>query len=77
MPTFAEFRIRLEKEFDCKFNIDREPFPISYFERIVNGKKITCVVDLNSDSEPVTPTVIRSVCTRLKINLTEFNLHLG
>lgn len=83
MPTFGGFREALEQEFDCSFkqivipNVNNESFPIDYFERTVEGKKYLCVVSIENDNEVVTPSVLRSVCKRLKIDPAEFGLHLG
>ena len=77
MPSFDELHIRLENEFNCAFKIiSGGPFPVTYFERIHNGKKFQCPVSFKNGSERLTPTVLRYICRRLKINPSQFGLHL-
>lgn len=79
LPTFFEFRERLEKDYKCKYKIDddKTPFPIQYFEKGSGKKKITCAVSFNNDAEILTPSVLRSICKRLKINPKHFGLLIG
>lgn len=83
-PTFAEFRQRLEAEFNCKY---RElpvkltinggvPEPIRYFEREVEGEKRRFSI-WYPDDERIAPHVIRAVCRRLGIEPAAFGLILG
>jgi len=83
-PTFAEFRQRLEAEFNCKY---RElpvrlainggvPEPIRYFEREVEGEKLRYSV-WYPDDERIGPFVIRPICRKLKIDPKAFGLTLG
>lgn len=78
MPSFSEIRTRLENEFNCVFKtIDGGPFPTRYFERIDGRKKLQCPVSFNDDNERLTPTVLRYICRRLKIDPKQFGLYLG
>ena len=78
MPTFHYLRSKLETEFGCVFkSINDDPFPVDYFERAVNGKKLLCPVSFEDDSAILTPTVLRHICRRLNIDPAKFGLHLG
>ena len=79
LPTFTDFKKQLENEFNCQFQIDndRTPFPIQFLERTVDGKKIKCTVNFENENEVLTPSVLRSICTRLNIDPKYFGLHLG
>lgn len=79
LPKFTDFKKQLKKDFDCQFQIDNDgtPFPIQFFERIVDGKKIKCAVNFKNENGVLTPSVLRSICARLKIDSKHFGLHLG
>ena len=82
--TFKEFRKRLESEHGCEFkqgseleNQERDTFRISYVTREVDGKEIHRAMEFGNDDEFVNPSVVRSTCARLKIDVAEFGYHLG
>jgi hypothetical protein len=82
--TFKEFRAKLEKEYDCTFKASPSPIivnnvtcTISYVERPVNGKILQYSINDFVDEDMVAPSVIRSVCRRLKIDTADFGLDLG
>lgn len=83
-PSFREFKEILQKEFDCHYekldgvlvdpnNVQHE---VSYFRRVLGKKTLLAPVDL-SDDTMLTPSVLRSICTRLKVPLERFGLLLG
>ena len=78
MPSFKDFRERLEKDHDCVFkDTENDSFPLSYFERIYNGKKLQCPVSFNNnDNDILTPTVLRYICRRLEVDPKPFGLYL-
>ena len=83
-PTFAEFRDRLVSEFQCEYKelpdslalATNDPEPVWYFERAVGDIPRRYAVFI-ADDEPVPPSVIRSICARLKVDPSAFGLHLG
>ena len=79
MPKFSEFKVRLEAEFGCLFKTETNgtPLPIQYFEKSVNGRVVRCVIRIDNENDIMTPSVLRSICTRLKIDLGTFGLILG
>lgn len=79
MPCFKDFRETLKRDYGCSFfEIEEDFVSISYFERTCDGEKLQCPVSFNgSDNDILTPTVLRYVCRRLKINPKPFGLHLG
>lgn len=78
LPSFDDFKKRVEKEFGCRFKVDNEktPFPVQFFERTINGKKIKCAISFDNENEILTLSVLRSICARLKIDPVNFGLHL-
>lgn len=67
---FEEFRTRLNSKFQCTLeSLDG----IQYLERNIDGTPIQCVVDLGDD-EIMLPSVIRSICRRLKIDPRELDI---
>jgi len=78
MPSFGAFRTRLEEEFHCNYKtLDGDPFPINYFERIHDGKKLQCTVYFKDDDVILTPIVLSNICRRLKIDSEHFGFNLG
>ena len=79
LPKFIDFKKQLEKGFNCQFRVDNDgtPFPIQFFERMVDGRKIKCAVNFENEQEVLRPSVLRSICARLKIDPKHFGLHLG
>ncbi len=81
--TFHEFKDRLVKEFDCQVkqtpevNIKGKSSPVPYFERIVDGQKLSCTFSVSDENDWVAYSVIRSTCSRLKIDPATFGLDLG
>lgn len=83
MPSFGEFRARLEEEFGCSIqwgeevaNGAGEKIRICRVTRSVNGKVIRRAVQFGADDEILTLAVLRSVCARLEINPHDFGLTL-
>lgn len=81
MMRFAEFRERLVTEFGCLVEsmdrrVDGELLTFRYFKRVVNGREYYCAFSDGEDTM-MTPHVLRSYCTRLKIMPEVFGLHLG
>jgi hypothetical protein len=85
-PTLAEFKRILEQDFDARFlegpefNSNDGPCRITYFERTVDGEVIQYSVyfeDGNNDDLRIDLHLVRSICTRLKINPARFGLNLG
>ena len=84
-PTFAEFREALERDFGCEYkHVEGEivteggdSFPVTYFERRVDGGAMTAAVAFDSDDVRVQPSVVRTVCRLLKIDPSPFGLDLG
>jgi hypothetical protein len=85
VPTYAEFRGRLEKELYCKhLKADgklKDPqgneHDICYFEREVSGKTLRVAAPDLKDDEHVLWSVVRSVCNRLQVDLAAFGLDIG
>ena len=84
MPSFAEFRGRLHSEFNAEYKqldfqitdpegVDHDVF---YFERTVRGVSYYAAIEL-PDETILTPSVLRSVCARLRIPLEKFGFTLG
>ena len=77
-PTFGAFRQRLVEEFGCEYhevatiNSDR----VNRLRRTVDGDVRDYGVTYGDD-ERVTPTVLRSICRRLDVDVKEFGLNLG
>jgi len=84
LPTFAEFKYRLSKEFDCAYKVlpgslsmaDGPAEPVNYFERTIGGETFRKTISY-PDDERLMPSVIRSVCDALKIDKSKFGLDLG
>ena len=82
--SFVEFRSKLISEFQCKYLelphslaiAGSAPEPIKYFERIVDGTPRRYAVSI-ADEESIPPSIIRSICARLKVDPAAFGLHLG
>ena len=68
MPSYESFLKILIDEYDCiPRHIDKDPFPISYIERTIDGKKYICPVNIK-DTDILTPTLLGNICRRLKID---------
>jgi L-2-hydroxyglutarate oxidase LhgO len=84
-PKFGEFIQIAGDEFQCSlkdlaYPVIPEggaPLSIHYLERLFEGKTLTYVIDIQDFESRMTPTLLRSICTRLKIPLERFNLDLG
>ena len=83
--TFNQLCNALEENYGCAykkgdelFKGNEKSFTISYITREFEGKVISLSVDFEDGEERVNPNVLRSICKRLKINITEFpGYHLG
>ena len=77
MPSFAEFRQKLENEFGCEYKTLPEKLvddkgqehDVCYFQRVVGDEKRTCAVPIDDQGEMMTPSMIRNICERLEISL--------
>ena len=84
-PSFAEFKKILKEEFSCDYKklaqatlvdpdgIDHEVF---YFERQEGNTILVAAVDLTDDTM-LTPSLLRSICSRLHVPVQHFGLTLG
>ncbi|MHB8485493.1 MAG: hypothetical protein ACYDCM_07165 [Candidatus Acidiferrales bacterium] len=85
MPTYAELKGRLQKEFGCKYakaegtltDPQGNKHDVYYFERVVGDKTLRANAPDLKDDERVLWSVIRSLCARLKIDPAPFGLTLG
>lgn len=82
IPTFLELKDRLVSEYDCAISeleeqVNGDDHTIFYVERSINGTTKKCVIDKLDDSERITYSVIRTICTRLDIDPSDFGLPLG
>ena len=79
-PTFKEVRQRLEAEFDCRYVVDEEVRLNGVFltniERDVDGVTLRCAFTYD-DNERLPPSEVRSICARLRISVSAFNMHLN
>ena len=85
-PSLAGFQRSLKEKFQCEYKTlpsklkDEEgnEHEITYFERNFEQQKLRCVVVL-AKTEYILPSVVRSICRRLKINPKDLDigLHLG
>lgn len=79
-PTFGKLRDRLRSEFQCEYKsvklIESEP-AVTFFERIVEGVTLQCVVALDDDYLIIEPHMLRHICDRLQIPKERFGLTLG
>jgi len=84
LPSLGEFRAILEKEFDCKYkkldgvlvDPDGKEHEVYYFERKIGKKTLFVPADVPDDNV-LTPSVLRSLCSRLQISLDRFGFILG
>ena len=83
-PSFGEFRKILEDEFACEYkqldgvlvDPDGNDHDVFYFERTVGKKTLLAPADL-SDDTILTPSVLRSICSRLAVPVERFGFTLG
>ena len=82
LPTFYEFCQILEGKFGCRYQTlsdanltDKQGnrHDIKYLERVINGETIECVVVL-SDKETLLPSMVRNICSRLKIDPKDLDI---
>ena len=82
LPSLAEFSQALKKKFNCEYKTlpdggleDEEGnlYQVKYFEREVDGQTIQCVVVLEDDAI-LLPSIVCSICSRLKIDVTELGI---
>jgi len=70
MPTWGDFRGRLVSVHGCAqraLRVDGADLP--YFERTADGATYTAVTQDFPDEKRLTPTVIRSICARLGLDV--------
>jgi hypothetical protein len=85
LPSFIDLKLILINKYECAFKSDlvlvdhvKDSYPVTYFEREVEDSVYTFVVVFPEDEEEIVgPTLLRSICTGLKIPLEEFGLELG
>ena len=85
VPLYGEVKARLEKEFACKYvkvdgklvGPDGKAHDVYYFERAVKGKILRVNAPDLSDKEYILWSVLRSLCTRLDVDLKAFGLDIG
>jgi len=82
LPSFDEFILKLKKKYKCEYKtfsikLNGKTVKIEYFERSYYKKKIKCVVSIENKNDIIPPTLLRSICNRLKIDPKDFGLHLG
>lgn len=82
--TFAEFKAKLKSDFDCTVKKTSELFAqgvdsrtVTYFERTIAENTLQYSINDYSDETLVAPSILRSVCHRLKISTAGFGLDLG
>jgi hypothetical protein len=83
-PSFREFRKILQDEFACEYkkldgvlvDPDGSDHEIFYFQRVVGKKTFLAPVDLTDDTI-LTPSVLRSICARLRVPVEHFGFTLG
>jgi len=73
-PTFSELKDRLHEKYEC----DLRTFAngTNYFERQIDGQVLTYPVDNYQDNDRVALWVVKSICRRLKVDLSEFHLKM-
>lgn len=85
-PTFGEFRDRAVKEYGCQYRrindaklVDQSGNAHDLFEfvREVEGKKLFVSPQNLTDETVLTPSVLRSLCARLRIPVEDFGMTLG
>lgn len=84
LPTFAELKTILAREFACQFKSEEvrievlnDSYFIHYFDRVVGGRVLSHSVVIDDEGERITPTLLRSICENLEIPLDRFGLELG
>lgn len=77
-PTFGEFRARLIDEFGCEYTEigTVNGSAIGCLKRTIDGDDLLYGVVLE-DHDRLSPTVIRSICARLGVDVAAFGLTLG
>ena len=82
LPSLAEFSQALKKKFDCEYKTlpdggleDEEGnlHRVKYFERVIDDQTIQCVVVLKDDAI-LLPSMVLSICARLKIDVKELDI---
>jgi hypothetical protein len=56
---------------------DGENLTIQYFEHSANGTTFRCVVCFDDENERILPSMMRSICSTLRLSPTFFGLELG
>ena len=76
-PTFGDFRQRLIDEFDCDYDTigTINGTAIGCLRRTIDGEDRRYGVTFD-DHDRLAPTVIRSICHRLSINVKHFGFTL-
>lgn len=80
MPTWGDFRDRLVSQHGCSLKtIQVDGADLPYLECNANGKVFVAVAQNLPDDQRLTPSVIRSVCARLGLDVrnVEEGFHLG
>lgn len=81
-PTFAELKEKLRQEYGCQIRdggeltSDDGSSPITYLERVVDGKSLTYVIVIDDDETRIEVDLIRGICDRLQIPKADFGLTL-
>jgi hypothetical protein len=84
LHTVAELRGRLITEFGCEWKsttyedvVTGGRETVYYFERVVDGRVLTYTIHFHTEKERPLWPVIRSICSRLKIDPSAFGFTLG
>ena len=74
MKNFTEFRDDLQKNFGCQWEITQgllgNPGQVGYFIRKTKEETLSCHLSIN-DADKMSPSLIRYICRKLKINIKE------
>ena len=79
LPTFGSFRQRLVDEFDCRcYELEATINGARAWclERTVDGQILRYGVTYDTD-ERLVPSVVRSICARLHVDVKEFGFTIG
>lgn len=72
MPTWGDFRGRLVSKHGCTQRIIKvDGVDLPYFERSADGKTHVAVAQALPDERRLTPSVIRSICARLGLDVRD------
>ena len=72
MPMWGDFRGRLVSKHGCtQGTVQVDGVDLPYLTRSADGKTYTAVVQILPDDKHLTPTVIRSICVRLGLDVRD------